>query len=245
MPYPALQVANPRSYRMSQGRILVVDDDPQIRRMMRTILIAQGFEVTDARSGGEALEQLRSSKYDVILLDINMAGITGTETCRAVRAGSDVPIIMLTVRKAEKDKTEAFEAGADDYVTKPFSTPELLARIRARLRRKAQSLASQVTHLRLGGIEIDFETRQVNGGKDQERLTPKEFELLSYLATHVNKIVSHRELLQEVWGSDAGDQKEYLRVFINRLRNKIELNPNDPQYLLTEPWIGYRLRLPE
>jgi two-component system KDP operon response regulator KdpE len=152
---------------------------------------------------------------------------------------------MLTVRKAEKDKTEAFEAGADDYVTKPFSTPELLARIRARLRRKAQSLASQVTHLRLGGIEIDFETRQVNGGKDQERLTPKEFELLSYLATHVNKIVSHRELLQEVWGSDAGDQKEYLRVFINRLRNKIELNPNDPQYLLTEPWIGYRLRLPE
>ncbi|MGD0841093.1 MAG: response regulator transcription factor [Candidatus Acidiferrales bacterium] len=245
MAQSALMVDNPRKDRMSLGRILVVDDEPQIRRMMRTILIAEGFEVTDARSGGEALEKLRSAKYDVILLDINMAGITGTETCRAIRAGSDVPIIMLTVRKTEKDKTEAFEAGADDYVTKPFSTPELLARIRARLRRKSRSPGFQGTHLRLGEIEIDFETRQVKGGKDEERLTPKEFELLSYMAAHPNKIVTHRELLQEVWSSDAGDQKEYLRVFINRLRNKIEREPDEPQYLLTEPWVGYRLKLPD
>jgi two-component system KDP operon response regulator KdpE len=238
-------VADLESYRMSQGRILVVDDEPQIRRMMRTILTAQGFEAAEARSGGEALERLRSSKYDVILLDVNMAGITGFETCRAIRAASDVPIIMLTVRKAEKDKTEAFEAGADDYVTKPFSTPELLARIRARLRRKGHSSSAERTHLRLGKTEIDFETRQVKGGKEQERLTPKEFELLSYLAAHPNKILTHRELLHEVWGSGSGDEKEYLRVFINRLRNKIESNPDDPQYLLTEPWIGYRLRLPE
>ena len=228
---------------MNQGRILVVDDEPQLRRMMRTILIAQGFEVADARNGGEALERLRSSKVDVILLDINMAGITGFETCRAIRAGSDVPIIMLTVRKSEKDKTDAFEAGADDYVTKPFSTPELLARIRTKLVRRNHTLASQPAHLRLGNVEIDFETRQVSGGKEQDRLTPKEFELLSYLAVHANKIVTHRELLQQVWGSDSGDEKEYLRVFINRLRKKIESEPDDPQYLLTEPWVGYRLRL--
>jgi two-component system KDP operon response regulator KdpE len=240
-----LLAANPRNQHLNQGRILVVDDEPQIRRMMRTILIAEGFEVTDARSGGEALERLRASKFDVILLDINMAGISGTETCRAIRAGSEVPIIMLTVRRTEKDKTEAFEAGADDYVTKPFSAPELLARIRARLRRKTHSVASPISHLRLGDIEIDFETRQVKGGKAQERLTPKEFELLSYMAGHANKIVTHRELLQQVWSPDASDQKEYLRVFINRLRNKIEREPDDPQYLLTEPWVGYRLRLPE
>jgi two-component system, OmpR family, KDP operon response regulator KdpE len=240
-----LLATNPRNHHVSLGRVLVVDDEPQIRRMMRTILIAEGLEVTDAKSGGEALERLRSAKFDVILLDINMAGITGTETCRAIRAGSDVPIIMLTVRRTEKDKTEAFEAGADDYVTKPFSAPELLARIRARLRRKTQSAAAPITHLKLGDIEIDFETRQVKGGQDQERLTPKEFELLSYMAAHANKIITHRELLQEVWSSDATDQKEYLRVFINRLRNKIEREPEDPQYLLTEPWVGYRLRLPE
>jgi two-component system KDP operon response regulator KdpE len=230
---------------MSQGRILVVDDEPQIRRMMRTILSAQGFEVTDARSGGEALERLRASKYDAVLLDVNMAGITGLETCRTIRAGSDVPIIMLTVRKAEKDKTEAFEAGADDYVTKPFSTPELLARIRARLRRRASPPAAERKHLRLGDIEINFETRQVEGGKNEERLTPKEFELLHYLANHPNRIITHRELLHEVWGSGSGDEKEYLRVFMNRLRNKIEREPDDPQYLLTEPWVGYRLKLPE
>jgi two-component system, OmpR family, KDP operon response regulator KdpE len=228
---------------MNQGRILVVDDEPQLRRMMRTILIAEGFEVTDVRNGGEALERLRTSKVDLILLDINMAGITGFETCRAIRVASDVPIIMLSVRKSEKDKTDAFEAGADDYVTKPFGTPELLARIRTKLARKNHIVASQLSHLWLGDVEIDFETRQIKGRKERDRLTPKEFELLSYLAIHANKIVTHRELLQQVWGSNFGDEREYLRVFINRLRKKIESEPDDPQYLLTEPWVGYRLRL--
>ena len=152
---------------------------------------------------------------------------------------------MLTVRNTEKDKTDALEAGADDYVTKPFSMPELLARVRAALRRKGLSLQVKGKRLRLGQIEIDFEAREVKGGKEQERLTPKEFDLLSYLVAHPNKIVSHRELLQEVWGSEAGDEKEYLRVFVNRLRKKIESTPEDPQYLLTEPWVGYRLRLSE
>jgi two-component system KDP operon response regulator KdpE len=230
---------------MVKGRILFVDDDPQIRRMMRTILVAQGFDFTDARSGGEALEKLHSAKFDVVILDINMAGISGIETCRVIRSEADVPIIMLTVRKTEKDKTAAFEAGADDYVTKPFSTPELLARIRATLRRRARSSAPELTHLQLGDIEIDFAARQVKSGAEEGRLTPKEFDLLSYLAAHANKIVTHRELLHEVWGSDSGDEKEYLRVFINRLRKKIEPHPDDPKYLLTEPWIGYRLRLPE
>ena len=230
---------------MAEGRILVVDNDPQIRRVMRTTLVAQGFEVSDARNGEEAMERVRDGKFDLVVLDINMPGLNGIEVCKEIRAISDMAIIMLTVRNTEKDKTDALEAGADDYVTKPFSMPELLARVRAALRRKGLSLQVKGKRLRLGQIEIDFEAREVTGGKEQERLTPKEFDLLSYLVAHPNKIVSHRELLQEVWGSEAGDEKEYLRVFVNRLRKKIESTPEDPQYLLTEPWVGYRLRLSE
>jgi len=230
---------------VATGRILVVDDDPQLRRLMRTTLVAQGFEVNEARSSHETLERTRGGKYDLVILDVNMPGVDGIETCREVRASSDVPIIMLTVRTSEKDKTEAFEAGADDYVTKPFSMPELLARVRASLRRRAVPLEFQRRRLRLGDIEIDFEAREVKGRKQQERLTPKEFDLLSYLASHANRVVTHRELLQEVWGSETGGEKEYLRVFINRLRKKIERAPDDPKYLLTEHWLGYRLRLPE
>jgi two-component system KDP operon response regulator KdpE len=230
---------------VATGRILVVDDDPQLRRLMRTTLVAQGFEVNEARSSHETLERARAGKYDLVILDVNMPGVDGIETCREVRASSDVPIIMLTVRTSEKDKTEAFEAGADDYVTKPFSMPELLARVRASLRRRAVPLEFQRRRLRLGDIEIDFEAREIKGRKQQERLTPKEFDLLSYLASHANRVVTHRELLQEVWGSETGGEKEYLRVFINRLRKKIERAPDDPKYLLTEHWLGYRLRLPE
>jgi two-component system KDP operon response regulator KdpE len=230
---------------MSDGRILVVDNDPQIRRVMRTTLIAEGFEIGDARTGHEAVDRMRSEKYDLLLLDINMPGMTGLETCKAVRRGSEVGIIMLTVRDAEKDKTQAFEAGADDYLTKPFSTPELLARIRAVLRRESVSWSIRDDSIRLGETEVDFSTRRVKGRKEDERLTPKEFELLAYLASHANEVVHHRELLQTIWGADFGDEKEYLRVFINRLRKKIERVPDRPEYLLTEPWVGYRLRLPE
>jgi two-component system KDP operon response regulator KdpE len=228
---------------VSEERILVVDNDPQIRRVMRTTLIAEGFEISDARTGIEAIERMRAEKYDLVLLDINMPGMTGIETCKAIRAGCDVGIIMLSVRDAERDKTQAFEAGADDYVTKPFSTPELLARIRAALRRRAPVFDVRHSHIRLGDVEVDFSARRVKGRKEVERLTPKEFELLAYLASHANEVIHHRELLQSVWGVDFGEEKEYLRVFINRLRKKIERSPDRPEYLLTEPWVGYRLRL--
>jgi len=230
---------------VGEGRILVVDNDPQIRRMMRTTLIAQGFEVSDAKSGDEALERLLSERYDLVLLDMNMPGMTGIQTCREIRNGSDVVIIMLTVCASEKDKTAAFDAGADDYVTKPFSSPELLARIRAALRRKTRSSKLLPARLKLGDVEIDFELRQVTAHNEQVRLTPKEYDVLSYLTTHANRTVTHRELLREVWGPDTGDEKEYLRVFINRLRKKIERTPEDPKYLVTDPWLGYCLRVPE
>lgn len=230
---------------MSEGHILVVDDEPQIRRVMRTTLVTQGYEVTDARSGDEAVELFRRDKYDLVLLDFNMPGMTGLETCRAIRAGSDVAIIMLTVRNTQKDKVDALDAGADDYITKPFSMPELLARIRAALRRVAISAECEIKRLRLGNVEIDFKERQVIANNEPIRLTVKEFDLLSYLAAHPNKTVSHRELLQAVWGPDYGGEQEYLRVFMNRLRKKIESRPATPKYLLTEPWIGYRLKVPE
>jgi len=229
---------------MSAGRILVVDDEPQIRRVMRTTLAAHGYEVADARSGEQALEEIRAEKYDLVLFDVNMPGMGGVEACRAIRRDSEAAIIMLTVRNTEEDKVEALDAGADDYVTKPFSTPELLARIRAALRR-APSSDSLPPRIILGKAEIDFESRQVRRPGRALRLTPKEFDLLRYLATRPNKAVTHRELLQAVWGPDYGEELEYLRVFINQLRKKIEPDPSNPRYLRTEPWVGYRFCLPE
>ncbi len=232
---------------MSAGRILVVDDEPQIRRVMRTTLTAHGYEVEDARSGEDGLEKLRAGKYDLVLLDINMPGMGGVEACRTIRQerhGSELAIIMLTVRSAESDKVEALDAGADDYVTKPFSTTELLARIRAALRRMPLT-GLEIPRIDLEGVEIDFESRQVKRHGREVRLTPKEFDLLRYFITHPNKAISHRELLQAVWGPDYGDELEYLRVFINQLRKKVEPQPAKPRYLLTEPWVGYRFQLPQ
>jgi two-component system KDP operon response regulator KdpE len=227
---------------VSAGRILVVDDDPQIRRVMRVTLTGQGYEVDDAKSGDGALEKLRVERFDLVLLDMNMPGMSGIETCHAIRSQSEIAIIMLTVRDTEYDKVAALDAGADDYVTKPYSVPELLARIRAALRRTPSTHGPAGT-LRIGAVEIDFDTRRVLAKGKVVRLTPKEFELLRYLVTHANKVVSHRELLQAVWGPDYGDQVDYLRVFVNQLRKKIEPNPSTPLYLLTEPWVGYRLQL--
>jgi len=228
---------------MGEGCILVVDNEPQIRRVMRTALVSEGFEVDDAKSGEEALEHIRLHKYGLVLLDINMPGPSGFETCRAIRGLSDMPIIMLTVHDAQRDKVEALDAGADDYVTKPFAMHELLARIRAVLRRRSPALG--LSHLHLGQVDIDFEARQVKGPQGPVHLTAKEFELLSYLASHPNKVISHRELLRAVWGPEHGDESEYLRVFVNRLRKKIEKRPTSPKHLLTEPWVGYCLRLSE
>ncbi|MGD0920129.1 MAG: response regulator transcription factor [Terriglobia bacterium] len=232
---------------MSASRILAVDDEPQIRRVMRTTLAARGYEVDDARSGEEALEKLRAGRYDLVLLDINMPGMGGVETCRTIRQerhGVELAIIMLTVRSAENDKIEALDAGADDYVTKPFSTPELLARIRAALRRMPLT-GLEPPRINLDDVEIDFESRQVKRHGREVRLTPKEFDLLRYFVTHPNKAIPHRELLQAVWGPDYGDELEYLRVFINQLRKKIEPQPSKPKYLLTEPWVGYRFQFPQ
>jgi two-component system KDP operon response regulator KdpE len=228
---------------LSSARILIVDDDPQIRRVMRTTLIAQGYEAADAKSGEEAIEKFRENKYDLILLDMNMGGMDGIETCREIRSGSDVAIVMLTVRDAEKDKIAALDAGADDYVTKPFSAPELMARVRAALRRLPNGPENGPQVIKAGDFEIDLQTRRVHAHGKEIRLTPKEFELLRYLVSHPNIPVPHMKLLQVVWGPDYGEEVEYLRVFINQLRKKIELDSSNPQFLLTEPWVGYRFKL--
>ena len=227
---------------MSAGRILVVDDDPQIRRVMRVTLTGQSYEVDDAKSGEEALEKLRAARFDLVLLDMNMSGMGGVETCRIIRSESEIAIVMLTVRDSETDKVQALDAGADDYVTKPYNAQELLARIRAGLRRTPWT-HGPTGKLTLGAASVDFDTRQVTTRGTQVRLTPKEFELLRYLASHANKVLPHRELLQAVWGPDYGDQVDYLRVFVNQLRKKLEADPSSPKFLLTEPWVGYRLQL--
>jgi len=223
---------------VSGGRILVVDDEPQIRRIMRTTLTGAGYEVDDAKTGEEALDKVGQFRPELILLDINMPGMSGLDACRIIRANSDAAIIMLTVHNADSVKVEALDAGADDFVNKPFSTPELLARVRAALRRvpAAQSLG----RLRIGELTIDFERRRVTRGETTTHLTPKELDLLRYLIQHPNEVIPHRKLLQAVWGPDYGHQVEYLRAFIKNIRKKIEINPDNPQFITTEPWIGYR-----
>ena len=223
---------------MSAGKILVVDDDPQIRRVMKATLVGHNYEVIEARTGEDALEKAPQEMPSLILLDMNMPGIGGLETCRAIRAGSDTPVIILSVRNTEKDKVAALDAGADDYVTKPFSIEELLARIRAALRRSSPEGGPHA--FQSSDLQIDFETRRVHARGADVRLTPKEFELLRYLVAHAGKPVTHRELLQAVWGPDYGDEPEYLRVFINQVRKKIEANPAKPKYIVTVPWVGYQ-----
>ena len=227
---------------MSMEKILVVDDEPQMRRVMRTALTAHGYEAVDARSGEEALLKLETERFDFIFLDLNLPGLGGISTCRAIRAGSQVPIIVISVRMSEKDKIMALDAGADDYVTKPFAIQELLARLRAVQRRKGKP--ERPSRLLLDRVTIDFETHRVTGPGRDEHLTPKEFEILYYLASHAGEVIPHRRLLQAVWGPDYGDEVEYLRVFINQLRRKIEADTQNPKYLLTEPWAGYRFVLP-
>ena len=228
---------------MSRGRILVVDDEPQIRRVLRTTLSTQGYEVFDAKSGEDALLAIRDQRFDLVLLDMNMPGMGGLAACREIRAGADAAIIMLTVRSSEQDKVTALDAGADDYITKPFGMPELLARIRAALRRLPVVQGSEDEPIELEGVEIDLAARRVRRGGKEIRLTPKEFDLLRYLVANPNVAIPHTKLLQAVWGPDYGDQVEYLRVFVNQLRKKIELDPAQPRYLLTEPWVGYRFEL--
>jgi len=212
---------------------------------MRTTLTGAGYEIDDAKTGEEALEKVREYRPDLVLLDINMPGMGGLAACKAIRADTSIAIIMLTVRNSEADKVGALDAGADDFVTKPFSTPELLARVRAALRRLPVTQSSPAK-VRVGQLEIDFTARTVANRGVSAHLTPKELDILRYLTQHPNEAVSHRELLQAVWGPDYGDQVDYLRVFIKNLRKKVELNSEHPEYITTEPWVGYRFNgLPE
>jgi two-component system KDP operon response regulator KdpE len=228
---------------MSSAKILVVDDAPQVRRVMRTSLTAQGYTVYEARSGEEALESLRDAPPDLILLDVNMPRMDGLTACREIRRDSAVPIIMLTVRDAERDKVAALDAGADDYVVKPFGMPELLARIRATLRRA--SPGEELPPLVTRDLNIDFAARRVTARGRDVHLTPKEFDLLRQLVAAQGKPLAHRRLLQSVWGPDYGDETEYLRVVINQLRKKLEADPAHPRYILTVPWVGYRFEVPQ
>jgi two-component system KDP operon response regulator KdpE len=228
---------------VTSARILVVDDEPQIRRVMKTALTAQGYQVHDARTGEEALEQLRAQRFDLVLLDMNMPGMGGLETCRLIRASSDIAVVMLTVRGAEEDKIAALDAGADDYVIKPFSMPELLARIRASLRRVPLTIESSGGRIVADDLEINVASRRVTLRGREIRLTPKEFDLLVFLASNPDVAIPHGKLLQSVWGPDYGGEVEYLRTFVNRLRKKIEKDPANPRHLVTEPWVGYRFRI--
>ena len=206
-------------------------------------MTAFGFVVADAGSGEAALDKIRQERFDLILLDINLPGLSGLETCRALRSRSDVSVLMLTVRDRAEDKIEALDAGADGYVTKPFDINELLARIRATLRRAPASAWSESRAFRLEGVEIRFRERQAKVNERLTRLTPRELDLLYFLVMHPNMALPHDQILQAVWGPDYGDEVEYLRVFINQLRKKIEPDPAHPRFILTEPWLGYRFDL--
>ena len=224
-------------------KVMIVDDEPQARRVLRTALVSRGFEVIDARSGEEALQSLRRETPEVILLDLKMPGIGGLQTCRLIREFSDVPVMIVSARNTEKEKVEALDGGADDYITKPLGIEELVARIRAVIRRPAVALHSRI--VRLDSVEIDLESHDVLRDDQVVHLTSKEFRLLYYLLQNEGRVLSHRRILQAVWGPDYGNEVEYLRVFINQLRKKIEPYPSHPKFLLTEPSTGYRLSIRE
>jgi len=225
---------------MKAATILVVDDEPQIRRVLRATLSAQGYVIVEAKTGEEAVDTLHEAKPDLILLDVNMPGMGGLEACREIRRRSSVPILMLTVRNAERDKVLALDAGADDYVVKPFGIEELLARIRANLRRTAPG--ENPPPFVSKDLAMDFDRRSVTVRGGEVHLTPKEYEVLKLLVLNEGKPLTHRRVLQAVWGPDYGDETENLRVVVNQLRKKIEADPAHPNLLLTEPWVGYRFR---
>jgi two-component system KDP operon response regulator KdpE len=228
------------------GNILITDDDPDLRRALRSTLHSLGFEIAEAANGEQALKQIREHHFDVILLDINMPGIGGIETCREVRRlAPRLEILMLTVRDREEDKIRALDAGADDYVTKPFSIPELAARLRSAVRRANTAPTEKAEAIAIGDIEIDSARRLVRKAGQLRHLTPKEYELLYYLMSHAGLPITHARLLRAVWGPEYGEELEYLRTFIRSLRKKLEDDPASPKYLLTEAYVGYRFREPD
>jgi two-component system KDP operon response regulator KdpE len=220
-------------------RILVVDDETQITRVLRTALSAQRYDVRVANDGEMALEIMKDWTPHLVITDLAMPNLDGVGLAKRIRQVTEIPIIVLSVRGQDRTKVEALDAGADDYVTKPFSTNELLARVRAQLRRVPPAEAAQ-TVVTAGDFRIDLESRSVKVAGRDVHLTPKEFDLLVYLVRHAGKVVTHRTLLATVWGPESTEQPEYLRVFVGQLRKKIEPDPATPKYVLTEPWIGYR-----
>ena len=220
------------------SRVLVVDDEPQITRVLKTVLTSQGYQVRTAAEGEAALSNFAEWRPELVITDLYMPHMDGVELCRRIRAISTVPIIVLSVKGEEKTKVEALDSGADDYVTKPFGIDELLARVRAALRRGSGE--SEVASFDAGDFRVDLEARRVHARGHEVRLTPKEFELFVYLARHPNRVITHRTLLEAVWGEASQEQPEYLRVFMGQLRKKLEPDPSTPRYLVTEPWVGYR-----
>ncbi len=222
-------------------RILLVDDESAIRRALRPPLQELGFQVSEASRGEEALQLIRAGSFDVILLDINMPGIGGIETLRRIRAFAPrLPILMVTVRDGEEEKVQALELGADDYVTKPFSTRELIARVRAAVRRTQAPVRAEDAPIQIGEIRISPTRRSVTKRGQQIRLTRKEFDILQYLMAHAGRVATYAKLLTSVWGADCREEVEYLRTFVRQLRKKIEDDPSNPKYLLTDMYVGYR-----
>jgi two-component system KDP operon response regulator KdpE len=223
-----------------KGNILVVDDEPQITRVLKTTLSSQGYGVRTASDGDEAIQMMRDWAPDLVITDLRMPNLGGLELCRQIRAKSRIPIIVLSVKGEERIKVEALDAGADDYITKPFGVRELLARVRAALRRAAAPEEPESPLIEAGDFRIDIATRSVRVRDREVHLTPKEFDLLIYLARHAGKVLTHRNLLAAVWGGNSVEQPEYLRVFVGHLRKKLEPDEATPRYILTEPWVGYR-----
>jgi two-component system KDP operon response regulator KdpE len=221
-------------------KILVVDDEPQITRVLKTTLSSCGYSIRTASDGDDALQVMKSWTPDLVMTDLRMPNMDGVELCRYLRAKSGVPIIVLSVRNEERTKIEALDAGADDYVTKPFSVDELLARVRAALRRVSASQQPESDVIEVGHFCIDTQTHSVQVKGSEVRLTPKEFDVLVYLGQHADKVVTHRSLLRAVWGENSTEQPEYLRVVIAHLRKKLEPDETSPHYITTEPWVGYR-----
>lgn len=220
-------------------KVLIVDDEPNILSTLGPLLRSRGYEVSTAINGRAAIERVEHERPDLIVLDLGLPDIDGVEVCRTVREGMNVPIVVLSARGAEDDKVRALDLGADDYVTKPFGAEELLARIRAALRRGDAPLPMSEPIVR-GSLVIDRQRFRVLRNGEELRLTPKEFELLTFLAQHPGRVLTHRAILKAVWGPNAVDQPEQLRVLVGALRKKIEPVPSAPQYILTEPWVGYR-----
>jgi len=223
----------------AKQRILVVDDEPQLTRVLRRSLTTKGYDVRVAGDGEFALQTFRDWPPALVITDLAMPNMSGLELCRRLRKVSEIPIIVLSVRGEEAAKVEALDAGADDYVTKPFGMDELLARVRATLRRQPTGAARAQT-VEAGDFRFDLETHTITQAGNELRLTPKEFDLMVYFIRNAGKVLTHRALLGAVWGGDYTGQTEYLRVFIGQLRKKIEPDPSTPRYLLTDPWIGYR-----